>query len=61
VVAEWARAHGKPYRLTLTGPAGGLWSSGTDGEQITMDAVEFCRVLSGRATGTGLLAHQVPF
>jgi uncharacterized protein (TIGR03083 family) len=61
VVAEWARTHGKPYRLTLTGPAGGWWSAGTDGEEITMDAVEFCRVLSGRATGAGLLTHPVPF
>ena len=24
VVAEWARGHGQPYRLTLTGPAGGI-------------------------------------
>ena len=47
--------------LTLTGPAGGTWSSGTDGERIDLDAVEFCRILSGRAPGTGLLVHQVPF
>ena len=25
VVAEWARRHGRPYRLELTGPAGGVW------------------------------------
>jgi uncharacterized protein (TIGR03083 family) len=61
VVAEWARTHGQPYRLTLTGPVGGTWSSGTGGEEITLDAVEFCRILSGRAEGTGLLAHVVPF
>ena len=61
VVAEWARDHGQPYRLTLTGPAGGSWSSGAGGEEITLDAVEFCRALSGRAAGTGLLAHAVPF
>jgi uncharacterized protein (TIGR03083 family) len=61
VVAEWAREHGRPYRLTLTGPAGGTWTSGADGEEITVDAVEFCRILSGRAEGAGLLAHQVPF
>jgi uncharacterized protein (TIGR03083 family) len=61
VVAEWARAHGQPYRLTLTGPAGGTFTRGADGEEITVDAVEFCRILSGRGTGTGLLAHPVPF
>ncbi|MCZ2403051.1 maleylpyruvate isomerase family mycothiol-dependent enzyme [Paenarthrobacter sp. Z7-10] len=26
VVREWAARHGQPYRLTLTGPAGGSWS-----------------------------------
>lgn len=61
VVAEWARDHGQPYRLTLTGPAGGTWSAGAEGEAIGLDAVEFCRVVSGRAPGDGLLAHQVPF
>jgi uncharacterized protein (TIGR03083 family) len=60
VVAEWARGHGQPYRLTLTGPAGDSWSHG-DGEALTLDAIEFCRIVSGRAPGTGLLAHAVPF
>lgn len=61
VVAEWARRHGAPFVLTLTGPAGGTYVLGDDGEQITIDAVEFCRTLSGRATGAGLLAQEVPF
>lgn len=61
VVAEWAGAHGQPYRLTLTGPAGGTFARGTAGEAITLDAVEFCRILSGRAVGTGLLTTPVPF
>ena len=61
VVAEWAQRHGRRYRLRLTGPAGGEWSSGTDGEELERDAVEFCRVLSGRGTGSGLLSQQVPF
>ncbi len=61
VVAEWAQRHGRPYRLRLTGPAGGEWSSGTDGEELEMDAVEFCRVLSGRGSAAGLLTSQVPF
>ena len=61
VVDEWADAHGRPFTLTLTGPAGGTWSRGTDGEPIELDAVEFCRILSGRAPGSGLLGHPVPF
>jgi uncharacterized protein (TIGR03083 family) len=61
IVAEWAGVHRQPYRLTLTGPAGGEFAAGTGGESITLDAVEFARVLSGRAQGTGLLAHGVPF
>jgi uncharacterized protein (TIGR03083 family) len=61
VVAEWARGHGQPYLLELTGPAGGTWTSGAGGEVMTLDAVEFCRIVSGRATGSGLLAQPVPF
>jgi uncharacterized protein (TIGR03083 family) len=61
VVAEWAARHGRPYRLRLTGPAGGSWSSGADGDELELDAVQFCRLLSGRGRGEGLLAQQVPF
>src|SRR3954471_12135793 len=61
VVAEWAERHGRPYRLRLTGPAGGEWAAGEDGEELELDAVDFCRLLSGRGAGTGLLAEQVPF
>lgn len=61
VVAEWASRHGKPFELELTGPAGGTWSDGRGGEQISMDAVEFCRTVSGRGSGVGLLATEVPF
>jgi uncharacterized protein (TIGR03083 family) len=61
VVKEWAERHGRPYRLRLTGTAGGEWSAGADGEQIEVDAVEFCRVLSGRGSGAGLLTQPVPF
>ena len=61
VVAEWAGRHGRPYRLTLTGPAGGEWGAGSGGEEIEMDAVQFCRVLSGRGSGSGLLSTEVPF
>jgi uncharacterized protein (TIGR03083 family) len=66
VVLEWARRHSRPYRLELTGPAGGSWSQGAGGEQIVMDAVDFSRIVSGRPDpagdpSTGLLATQVPF
>lgn len=65
VVAEWARRHGMPFTLTLTGPAGGEFvaggGAGAGGERIEIDALEFCRILSGRATGTGLLSQEVPF
>jgi uncharacterized protein (TIGR03083 family) len=61
LVAEWARRHGKPFTLTLAGPAGGKYAAGDGGEHIEVDAVEFCRILSGRATGTGLLITEVPF
>lgn len=61
VVAEWGRRHGKPFTLTLTGPAGGAFVAGNGGEPITIDAVEFGRILAGRADGAGLLTQEVPF
>ena len=61
VVAEWAGPARPPHDLVLTGPAGGRWQRGTGGESHELDAVGFCRVVSGRGTGTGLLAVQVPF
>lgn len=59
IVHEWAERHGQPYILKLTGPAGGAW--GTGGERITRDALEFCRIISGRGDATGLLTTAVPF
>ncbi|MDT7538430.1 MAG: hypothetical protein QOI82_2015 [Actinomycetota bacterium] len=59
VAAEWAGRHGQPCTLTLTGPAGGSWTFGTGGPEITEDAVEFCRGLSGR--GAPALGTEVPF
>jgi hypothetical protein len=35
--------------------------SGTGGAELAIDAVEFCRTLSGRAPGSGLLGQAVPF
>jgi uncharacterized protein (TIGR03083 family) len=67
VVREWAERHGRPYTLDLTGPAGGRWSGGDGGEPISVDALDFCRVVSGRpavtvdVAPTGLLGTAVPF
>ena len=61
VVGEWARRHGRPFVLRLTGAAGGEYVGGDGGKHLTIDAVEFCRTLSGRASGEGLLAQEVPF
>jgi hypothetical protein len=61
VVADWAERHGQPFALTLTGPAGGSFLSGEAGDPAELDAIEFCRVLSGRAQGSGLLATRVAF
>ena len=61
VVREWAGRHRSPYVLELTGPAGGRWQEAGSGEAITVDALEFCRAVGGRATYGGLLNVQVPF
>ena len=59
VVADWARQHGQPFTLRLSGPAGGSYRQGSGGPEISLDAVEFCRTISGRQQGTGLLAQPV--
>ena len=74
VVREWAGRHGRPFHLRLTGPAGGEWSFGTSGgaparhgssvdggPSLEYDAIEFCRILSGRGSAEGLLTTEVPF
>lgn len=60
-VADWADRHGRPFTLHLEGTAGGEFVQGEDGEALTLDAVEFCRILSERTPGDGLLAQPVPF
>jgi uncharacterized protein (TIGR03083 family) len=61
VVAEWARRHGQPFTLELTGAAGGVFIARGGGESTVIDAVEFCSLLAGRGTPTGLFATVVPF
>jgi len=63
-VGEWARRHGRPFLLELSGPAGGTYVNepdSPDAAQIRLDAVEFCRTLAGREDATGLLRTIVPF
>jgi hypothetical protein len=62
VAVEWCARHGQPVALTLTGDAGGTIVAGSGGPVIELDAVEFCRIVSGRAPATHpLLDHAVPF
>jgi hypothetical protein len=65
VVAEWADRHGRPYDLVLDGPAGGHFSSGAAADPLRLDAVDFCRLASGRAADNPaqheLLNVAVPF
>ena len=49
VVAEWAGRHDQPFALVLTGPRAVRFHQGEGGGHLHLDAVEFCRVLSGRA------------
>ena len=60
IVREWQLRHTQPYRLTLRGTAGGEYGT-SPSEPSTLDAVEFCRLLSGRGHGEGLLAVQVGY
>lgn len=61
VVRDWADRHCQPFRIELDGPAGGSYARGVGGGEHSLDAVEFCRILSGRRTGPGLLETRVLF
>lgn len=61
VVQEWAQRHGQSCSLVLTGSAGGAWSWGTGNPRLELDAVDFCRTVSGRGSAVGLQAIEVPF
>lgn len=61
VVREWAATHGSAYSLRLSGPAGGQWGTPGAGEALALDAVEFCRAVSGRAPMPGRFTAAVPF
>lgn len=53
LVRHWGRSSQSDALLRLTGPAGGNFVSGSGGRAIlTGDAIEFCRILAGRAEPT---------
>lgn len=60
MVAEWTKLHDLSVTLHLQGPAGGTYVSNTGGEELTIDAVDWIWILSGRGTGTGLLKNELP-
>jgi uncharacterized protein (TIGR03083 family) len=48
IVADWASRHRQPFTLELTGPAGGTFRVGRSGSSLTLDALDFARLMSGR-------------
>ena len=61
IAREWARGGTGPVRLELTGPAGGTYVVGpTPHAKLTADAVEFCRLLAGRADASVVQATGDP-
>ena len=61
VVRDLGSRWRRPFALVLTGPAGSRCVNGDAGVEIGVDAVEFCRILSGRSQGHALPTDVVPF
>ncbi len=60
MVAEWTKLYDLSITLKLEGPAGGIYVRGAGEDDLTIDAVEWIWILSGRSTGTGLLKKELP-
>lgn len=62
IIAEWATRHTEPFCLKLTGPAGGTFIRAEYPEIgcLEIDAIEGCRLLSGRGTPRGVLRNLLP-
>jgi uncharacterized protein (TIGR03083 family) len=62
IISEWATRHTEPFCLKLTGPAGGTFIRTGDPEIdcFEIDAIECCRLLSGRGTPKGVLRNLLP-
>lgn len=61
IVRELAQRWKRPFTLELSGPAGGTYVHGDGGETFTLDAVDACRILSGRGDASHPLHNKVPF
>lgn len=61
IIAEWATTHTDPFTLKLTGPAGGTYvrDSTDPADCLEVDAIDCCRILSGRGTPVGVLHHPL--
>ena len=61
IIAEWATTHTDPFTLKLTGPAGRTYvrDSADPGDRLKVDAIDCCRILSGRGTPVGVLHHPL--
>lgn len=53
VIRDWARRVKPDVRLELSGSVGAVFEAGAATTSISADAVEFCRVLSGRGESSG--------
>lgn len=62
IICEWATRHTEPFSLKLTGPAGGTFIRAEDpgNGYLEIDAIECCRLLSGRGTPQGVLQKPLP-
>lgn len=63
IIAEWATLHSDSFALKLTGPAGGTFTRAevADHEDwLEVEALECCRILSGRGSAHGVLRHALP-
>lgn len=60
MVSEWTKLYDLSVTLRLEGPAGDTYVCGGGDEELSIDAVEWIWVLSGRGTGSGLLEKELP-
>ena len=59
-----ARLFASPHRPTTVKTrftTGGAFAQGDGGDQLRLDAVEFCRMVSGRGPRSALFNQEVPF
>lgn len=54
IVADWAARHAQPFSLVLTGAAGGTFTAGSGAETVTLDALDFARLMAGRRPEAGI-------